>query len=298
MSAEWNAQLTDYVELMQRELPGLLPGDDCPQKTVVEAMKYSLMAGGKRIRALLVLHLCRLCGGTVEMALPFAAAIEMIHAYSLIHDDLPCMDDDDLRRGKPSCHVAFGEAAALLAGDGLLTRAFEVTLSPKTLALVGPERAARAAGELANAAGALGMVGGQMIDLENETRQVSEDQLLHMYSLKTGCLLRVSARMGCIAAGAPRELVERADRYAAAVGLAFQIVDDILDITADEAQLGKRIGSDAQNHKTTYVTLHSLDQARAKVDNLVETARQALAGTVLEDKFLLELAEELAHRNS
>lgn len=297
MTDGFKKQLNQYVALMEEELPIYLPEGPHAQQTVIDAMKYSLMAGGKRIRALLVLHLCRLCGGGVEKAVPFAAAIEMIHAYSLIHDDLPCMDDDDLRRGKPSCHIAFGEAAALLAGDGLLTRAFEITLAPDTIALVGADRAAKAAGELALAAGCLGMVGGQMIDLENEDRDdVDEGNLLNMYALKTGALLRVAARMGCIVAGADQELVERADRYAAAIGLAFQIVDDILDVTADEAQLGKHVGSDAENNKTTYVTIHTIEEARARVADLVFQAAAAIKGNPLEDSFLLELAQMLADR--
>ena len=296
MTESFKKQLNQYVSLMEEELPIYLPEGSHPQQTVIDAMKYSLMAGGKRVRAVLVLHLCRLCGGGIEKALPFAAAIEMIHAYSLIHDDLPCMDDDDLRRGKPSCHIAFGEAAALLAEDGLLTRAFETALASDTIALVGADRAAKAAGQLALAAGCLGMVGGQMIDLENEGKAVEEKELLNMYALKTGALLRVSARMGCIVAGAEEELIQRADRYAAAVGLAFQIVDDILDVTADEAKLGKHVGSDAENNKTTYVTIHTLEEARARVDQLVEEARAAVRGSRLEDEFLLELAQMLAGR--
>jgi geranylgeranyl diphosphate synthase type II len=252
MTNTFKQRFNGYLQQVNDALPCFLPQGDAAQKTVYDAMAYSLMAGGKRIRAIMTMAFCELCGGNAADAVPFAAAIEMIHAYSLIHDDLPCMDDDDMRRGKPSCHIAFGEANALLAGDGLLTLAFETMLDSANTGNLPAKRVLDAAAVLAHAAGANGMVGGQVIDLENEGKPIPFELLQTLDRLKTGALIRASAVMGCVLAGADKEVIERAERYAAAVGLAFQIVDDILDVTADQQALGKPIGSDAENEKTTY----------------------------------------------
>ena len=296
MSVEFECKFQEYLDRINAALPTYLPGDDCSQKICLEAMGYSLMAGGKRIRAIMVQAFCELCGGDPADALPYAAAIEMIHAYSLIHDDLPCMDDDDMRRGKPSCHIAYGEANALLAGDGLLTLAFETILNPKNICSIPPERALTAAGMLAGAAGIEGMVGGQVIDLESESKAIDYDTLLNIDRLKTGALIKASAKLGCIIAGADADLIQRAETYAANIGLAFQIVDDILDVTADEAALGKPIGSDAENEKTTYVTLFGIERSQEMVKDLVLQADLAIKGTRLDDSFLYELADMLADR--
>ena len=296
MNENFKPRFNAYLQQVNDALPGFLPQGDAEQKTVFDAMSYSLMAGGKRIRAIMVMAFCELCGGNPADAVPFAAAIEMIHAYSLIHDDLPCMDDDDMRRGKPSCHIAFGEANALLAGDGLLTRAFETVLNRKNTPNLPAERVLKAASVLADAAGAEGMVGGQVIDLENEGKQMPYELLQTLDRLKTGALIRASAMMGCIVAGADEETVRRAERYAAAVGLAFQIVDDILDVTADEQAFGKPVGSDAENEKTTYITLFGIEKSRQIVQELVEESNKAIQGSVLEDSFLYDLAEMLAVR--
>lgn len=286
-----------YYRAVEAALPGYLPQGDAPQKTVGEAMAYSLLGGGKRLRGVLCLAFCELSGGRMEDALPFACAIEMVHCYSLIHDDLPCMDDDDLRRGKPSCHVKFGEAMAVLAGDGLLTLGFETMLDPALTGKCPPERVVKAAGALAKAIGFSGMLGGQVIDIQSEGKAVGEGALSHLHALKTGALIRAGARMGCIVAGAGKELIGRADDYAGNIGLAFQITDDILDVTASQEALGKPIGSDKEQGKTTYVTLHGLDRSRQLAQELSEKAVSALAGSPLDDPFLRDLARQLVQRD-
>lgn len=262
---------------------------------MLEAMSYSLENGGKRIRPLLTLEFCRICGGTPEEALPFALGIEMIHTYSLIHDDLPCMDNDDMRRGKPSNHKTFGYANALLAGDGLLTLAFEVVLGENGLF---SEKKAAAGCLLAEAAGCSGMIAGQVMDLANEKKTVGVETLSDTDRLKTGELIRAAAVMGCIAAGANVEMIKAAEKYCSAVGLAFQIVDDILDVTSSETVLGKPIGSDRENGKSTYVSLLGLERARELVAELTSEAKQALNIFGSEGEFLAELADRLSCRKS
>ena len=246
--------MTTEKQKIEEALKGYLPQEKDLRKTLFASMEYSLMAGGKRLRPQLVLEFCRLCGGREEQAMPFACAVEMIHSYSLIHDDLPCMDDDDLRRGKPTNHKVYGEAAALLAGDALLTLAFETMLSPESVQAVGAGRAAAAAGELARAAGAHGMVGGQIIDLESEGKQVPLEVLEKMDEGKTGALILAACRMGCILAGASEDQKKAAEVYARSIGLAFQIEDDLLDVTGDAALLGKNTGMDSAREKSTYVS--------------------------------------------
>jgi len=244
--------------------------------SVFDAMRYSLMNGGKRIRPALVLEFARINGlSDMSAAMPFACAIEMIHTYSLIHDDLPCMDNDDLRRGKPSCHVAFGEDIALLAGDALLSLAFE-TASKADFKNISPENVVKCINELAFASGAEGMVGGQVIDLLTEGKEISEDTLKEMHFGKTGRMIICAAKMGCICANADAKALEAATEYAHNIGRVFQIVDDILDITGDEKILGKPIGSDAANSKTTYATLLGVDGAFALASELTEKAKESL----------------------
>lgn len=262
---------------------------------MLEAMAYSLSNGGKRIRPVLTLEFCRICGGDIESALPFALAAEMIHTYSLIHDDLPCMDNDDMRRGKPSNHKAFGEANALLAGDGLLTLAFETVLSASDLSA---EKKARAGLELAKAAGGSGMIAGQVMDLENEGKKVTLDTIAATDRLKTGEMIRVSAVLGCIAAGAGEEKIKVAETYCEKIGLAFQIVDDILDVTSSEAELGKPIGSDRDNEKSTYVSLLGLEESKKTAKMLTEEAKKSLEIFGKDGEFLLALADSLAERKN
>lgn len=237
---------------------------------VLDAEKYSLFAGGKRIRPFLVIEFCKLFGGKTEDAIPLASAIEMIHTSSLIHDDLPCMDNDDLRRGKPTNHKVFGYANALLAGDALLIRAFE-TISSSEL----PDKAVRhACLALSCAAGDFGMIGGQIMDLEAEEKKPSLKTLMKLHRKKTGALIRCAALLGCIAAGLDwsDERTQAACSYAEKIGLAFQIVDDILDVTGDVALLGKTIGSDVDEGKTTFVSFFTPDEAYEKAKELTEEA--------------------------
>ena len=260
---------------------------------VAEAMRYSALGGGKRIRAFLVLAFCRLFGGSEEAALPFACALECVHAYSLIHDDLPCMDNDPLRRGKPSCHIAFGEAEALLAGDALLTYAFELAASAPD---VSPVSAALAVRTLAAEAGPRGMVGGQALDMKSEMKDKAE--LWAMFDGKTAALIRASCLLGLYAAtDRPDPEDEKNIRaYADGIGIAFQIVDDILDVTSDTATLGKEVGSDEKNDKKTALAFLTLDEARAEVRRLTASACEAIGGYPGSEE-LADLAVWLAERN-
>lgn len=240
------------------------------QSSVADAMDYSLEAGGKRIRPVLVQAFCKLFGGDPGKAGAPAAAIEMIHTFSLIHDDLPCMDDDDFRRGKPSCHKQFNEACAVLAGDALAIRPFQIIADDKDL---DSDKKVKLISELAFSSGAEGMIGGQIIDMENEQREnVDEANLRQMYGLKTGMLIKTACVMGCIVAEASEEQTKAAEEYAHCLGLAFQIIDDILDVTADEKLLGKPTGSDAEENKTTFVTLFGIEGAKTEARKLTEKA--------------------------
>ena len=263
------------------------------QSSVADAMDYSLEAGGKRIRPVLVLAFCHMCGGDYRKAAAPAAAIEMIHTFSLIHDDLPCMDNDDFRRGKPSCHKKFGEACAVLAGDALAIRPFQVIAESE----LNDSMKIKLIAELACSSGAEGMIGGQIIDMENEQcSTVNGENLRMMYALKTGRLIKTSCVMGCIAAEASDEQVKNAEEYAHYLGLAFQIIDDILDVTGDEAALGKPIGSDAEENKTTFVTLYGIENAREEAVKLTDKAMKIL-GRFDNNEFLIELTKYLLDRN-
>lgn len=291
---QYEKKYRGYVEDIERALEHALPESDAPYRSVVQAMRYGVLGAGKRVRAILLIEFCKACGGSRELAMPFACAIEMVHAYSLIHDDLPCMDNDPLRRGKPSCWKAFGETTALLAGDGLLTKAFE-TASGSTAP---PDRALAALQILAQSAGDAGMLGGQVIDLEYENRPMPEELLVQMYGQKTGALLRAAVKIGCVLAGADENKIFFADQYAQKIGLAFQIVDDILDVTGDEQALGKPIGSDRESGKTTFVTLYSLEEAQKQVEALTDGARRLLDKFAWEDEFLCTLTDRLAVRKN
>lgn len=290
-------QLEAYANLTQEALERFLP-DNGNEDTVTSAMRYSLLGGGKRLRAALALAFCNALGGEQDDAIVFACALEMVHAYSLIHDDLPCMDDDDMRRGRPSCHIAFGEPVALLAGDGLLTKAFE-TLSYSQLP---PAQIVQAVGILAKAAGHLGMIGGQRLDLENETITASIERVEQTNRLKTGALISAAVALGCIAAGADAKTMDFAECYAQHIGAAFQITDDILDCTSSQEELGKPIGSDAQNHKTTYVSMYGIEEARTIAEHRIEQAKQALDAidgcSTQTTGLLYELADYILTRRS
>ncbi len=291
-------QLDTYACWTEQALEFFLPNNG-EEDTVTSAMRYSLLGGGKRLRAALTLAFCSALGGKKEDAIVFACALEMVHAYSLIHDDLPCMDDDEMRRGRPSCHIAFGEAVALLAGDGLLTKAFE-TLSRSELP---PEQTVQAISVLAKAAGHLGMIGGQRLDLENEIIAASIERVEQTNRLKTGALISAAVALGCIAAGADSKTMGFAESYAQHIGAAFQITDDILDCTSSQEELGKPIGSDAQNHKTTYVSMYGIEEAKKIAGHRIEQAKQALdaidsCSMQGASEFLYELADYILTRRS
>ena len=289
-------QLEYYAELVEDTLNRYLPETECLQKSVILAARHSLNAGGKRIRPALVMEFCRVCGGEPEDALPVACAIEMMHTFSLIHDDLPCMDDDDMRRGQPSCHKAYGEATALLAGDALAMLPYQIIAEAALKKRLDSGAALKIISLLGESAGIFGMIGGQVIDTENEGKQLPVNILLQMYRMKTGALLDFCCRAGCIAAGAGADKQLAAGDYAQKLGLAFQIIDDILDVTADEKLLGKPVHSDAESGKHTYVTAVGLENARAEAERLTNQAMKAL--DAFEDtQFLRELTDMLLKRN-
>lgn len=272
--------LKAYLEtkrtLVERALGNYIPAQNGPSTLLQEAMRYSLLAGGKRIRPILHLASVEACGGKPEICLGFACALEMIHTYSLIHDDLPAMDNDQLRRGKPTNHVVFGEAMALLAGDGLLTEAFRVIAQEALEGGMEPLRVLRAILELAAAVGPQGMVGGQAADILNEGKVVDPDTLAFIHTRKTGALIRASVLTGGILAGASGELLENLAKYGEALGLAFQIRDDLLNEEGDPARLGKAVKTDQARGKATYPGLFGVEQSRDRLKSLVDQAVEAL----------------------
>ncbi len=287
----------EYISIINSKLDSFVPACTYGEPVVSDAMKYSLGIGGKRIRPVLLLEFCRVCGGDTEKALPFAVALEMIHTYSLIHDDLPCMDDDDMRRGMPSCHIKYGEEYALLAGDALLTRAFGV-IAESELAKENPLCAVNAVSVLSEFAGVNGMIGGQTVDLKNEGRKASLETLEIMDSLKTGALIVSAAKLGCLAANADELQTGAAVTFCEKIGHAFQIVDDILDVVGDEKELGKPIGSDSQSDKSTYVSLLGLEKSREYADRLTKEAIEALEIFGDDAEFLKQLAAMLVERKN
>ena len=282
--------------LIEAELEKLYTTDNSPASKLYEAERYSLLAGGKRIRPSLVIESCRMLGGDIEAAIPFAEAVEMIHTYSLIHDDLPCMDDDDMRRGNPTCHKVYGEAIATLAGDGLLTDAFSVcVMNPH----VTGDCAATAVALLSGAAGSYGMVKGQVTDLYGESNYLTEEELVELHLGKTGAMICVSVQLGALAAGvAPNdERVEKLTAFAQRIGLAFQIIDDILDATASEEALGKSVGSDKDKNKTTFLSFFTVDQARAQAEDMTSSAIKQISDIEGSER-LISLALYLCNREN
>lgn len=268
--------------------------DDPDLQVLLDAERYSLFAGGKRIRPTLTLEFCRLFGGEEAAALPFACAVEMVHTYSLIHDDLPCMDNDDLRRGKPTNHKVFGEGVAVLAGDALLTGAFEAAA---TNTAAGAETSAMAVAYLAGCAGRYGMIGGQIMDIEGEKRKLSQDEVFRLQSLKTGALISAASVMGALAAGVRTDdhAMERVVRYAENIGLVFQIVDDLLDRRGDEATLGKRVHVDEEHHKNTFLSFCTEEEAWLYAERLTADACRAIR-LYPSSEILVSLAEWLLKR--
>jgi len=283
----------EYQKLINEALESAIAPSDSLYGKIFEAMRYSLNAGGKRIRPVLVLEFARIFGVDYKVAMPFAVALEMIHTYSLIHDDLPCMDDDDLRRGRPTNHKMFGEATAVLAGDALLNRAFEHILDNSVD--VDSETVLKAMRILANASGAEGMIGGQIIDMEGENREldISETELLQ--SMKTGAIIKAGACMGCVLGNADAKMLEVAKEYAEYIGLAFQIKDDILNVEGDAQIIGKDVGNDEESGKSTFVKLLGLDACKERVQLLTEKAVDK-AKELPESEFLVWLAYELLSR--
>lgn len=293
-------QLQQRVTQAEQVISAYLPPVEGMQRTVLEAMEYSVLAGGKRLRPVLLLESYRLSGGEGTLAEPFAAAIEMIHTYSLVHDDLPAMDNDRYRRGKLTTHAKYGEAMGILAGDGLLTYAFE-TAAKAFDQVKDPADAARVAHAmqvLANKAGVYGMLGGQVIDVESEGQPgMTLEKILQIHTLKTAALIEASLMIGAILAGADDTRITQMEQVARAVGIAFQIQDDILDITSTQEVLGKPIGSDARNEKTTYVTLRGMDASACEVKHLSEEATDILRQIPGDTLFLEELVQLLTVRN-
>lgn len=290
-----NALLKDYKQMVENRIEELFPEADCSYNEVIKAARYSLLNGGKRIRPVIMMEFCKLCGGNPEDALDFAVALEMIHTYSLIHDDLPCMDNDDMRRGKPSCHKAFGEDIALLSGDALLTEAFFVASNAR----VSADKRLNAISFLSTNAGVHGMIGGQVLDLSFEESKPDATALQDMYMRKTGALLIAAASIGCVSAGKyDEETLKSAAKYGYNLGLAFQIVDDILDVTANEEVLGKPVGSDEKNNKTTFITLYGLSEAFAIAAQLSNAALDALDEIGGDTEALYEITNYLLDRNS
>lgn len=288
-------QLKIYTEEVEKVVEKYLPAEEGHQKTVLEAMDYSVRAGGKRLRPLLMRETYRLFGGTGTEVEPFMAAIEMIHTSSLIHDDLPCMDNDTLRRGMPTAWVKYGYDMAVLAGDGLMIYAFET--AAKALPMTeNKDRVARCMGLLAEKTGIYGMIGGQTVDVELTNKPIPKDKLDFIYRLKTGALLEASMMIGAILAGASEDEVKTAEKTASLVGLAFQIQDDILDVTSNAETLGKPVLSDEKNNKTTYVTLEGLEKAKKDVEEISARAVEELHSLGRTNEFLEELIQMLVTR--
>lgn len=290
---ELKKQLSEYQELINKAIIDYLPKASNGQRDVVRAMKYSLANGGKRLRPVLVMEFCKMCGGDIKDALPLACAIEYIHTYSLIHDDLPCMDNDDMRRGNPSCHKMFGESTALLAGDALLTHAFDIIASSD----LNDSVKATAVALLAQNSGVGGMIGGQVLDLKYEKEDPSITELITVHKLKTGALISAACLLGCVAGNATDEQISSASNFAYCLGIAFQIRDDILDVIGDEETLGKPIGSDAESNKETYVTLVGIKKAEEDVKNLSDKA-VALLEKFDNNEFMISLCNYLAEREN
>lgn len=287
--------LDNYNDAINTRLDEILKPYNAEYSKLLDAVYYSACAGGKRIRPKIMLEFMRVCGGNTNYALNFACALEMIHTYSLVHDDLPCMDNDDIRRGRPSCHKAFDEATALLAGDALLTDAFSVALKTENISY---ENVLKSALVLAECAGSKGMIGGQVIDLKYENKTAPISVVKELYRLKTGALLVAAAKIGCILAGADDNKIKAAADFAENIGLAFQIRDDILDIVGNEVELGKPIGSDAYEKKSTYVTLVGLEKAQDDVVDITNKALMSLDAFDGDTSSLKQLALELIKRNN
>lgn len=296
--SQFMEELQQKVEHINNVLEKFLPVEEGQQRIIFEAMNYSVRAGGKRLRPILMEETYHMFGGSSAVIEPFMAAIEMIHTYSLVHDDLPAMDNDEYRRGKKTTHAVYGEAMGILAGDALLNLAYETAAKAFDME-VADTRVARAFAVLAKKAGVYGMVGGQVVDVESEKSDdcsITREKLDFIYRLKTGALIESSMMIGAILAGASSDEVSRVEQIAAKLGLAFQIQDDVLDVTSTLEVLGKPVGSDEKNNKATYVTFEGLDKAVSDVERISKEAEDQLDDLGYDDAFLKELFEYLIHR--
>ncbi|MCI5604738.1 MAG: polyprenyl synthetase family protein [Clostridia bacterium] len=286
-------ELKDRIKIIDNALEKFLPEKDNSQSVIYRAMRYSVFAGGKRLRPILMTEVCRMCGGILDDVMPFACAMEMIHTYSLIHDDLPAMDNDDMRRGMPTNHIKFGEATAILAGDALLNKAFE------TVSEYGKDvpNAMRAISILALSSGTEGMIGGQVVDIESEGKDIDIDKLRYIHLLKTGAIIRSSCVVGAVVAGADDDEIKAVDEFASNLGVAFQIRDDILDVTGNAQELGKPIGSDEKSGKNTYVKLLGLEKSEELVEKYSKKAIDALCIFGERAEFLKRLTDYLINRS-
>ena len=289
-------ELSNRVRENELIIKKYLPAEEGPHRTVLEAMNYSVLAGGKRLRPMLMLETYRLFGGNGNVIEPFMAAIEMIHSYSLVHDDLPALDNDEFRRGRKSTHAAYGEAMGILAGDALLNYAYETALRAFDLPAAA-ERTAAALKVLAEKAGIGGMVGGQVVDVESEGKKIDAETLMFIHRNKTGALIEAAMMIGAILAGGVEKQIATVEQVAGNIGLAFQIRDDILDVTGNEAELGKPVGSDEKNEKVTYVSLYGLDEAEKKVRELSDEAIGLLHQLPERNLFLEQLLLSLVERS-
>lgn len=296
--SQFMEELQQKVEHINNVLEKFLPTEEGQQRIIFEAMNYSVRAGGKRLRPMLMEETYHMFGGSSAVIEPFMAAIEMIHTYSLVHDDLPAMDNDEYRRGKKTTHAVYGEAMGILAGDALLNLAYETAAKAFDMEVI-DARVARAFTVLAKKAGVYGMVGGQVVDVESEKSDdcpITREKLDFIYRLKTGALIESSMMIGAILAGASSDEVSRVEQIAAKLGLAFQIQDDVLDVTSTLEVLGKPVGSDEKNNKATYVTFEGLDKAVSDVERISKEAEEQLDDLGYDDAFLKELFEYLIHR--
>lgn len=292
---EFKAVLKEKASYIEKLLKEYMPKEEGYQRTIMEAMNYSLSAGGKRLRPILTLEACKSVGGDYKDAISFAMAIEMIHTYSLIHDDLPALDNDELRRGRKTNHIVFGEDMAILAGDALLNYAFEVMLLG-SMNKENPKKYLNAMYEIASAAGINGMIGGQVVDVQSENKKIPKEKLDYIHNNKTAAIMIGCMRAGAIIGNANDRELENITQYAKNIGLAFQIVDDILDIVGDESKLGKKVGSDIDNNKSTYPSLIGLEESKEEANRLIKEAKEALTQISNDTEFLSDLADYIVDR--
>jgi geranylgeranyl diphosphate synthase type II len=295
---EFKDKIQEIVKKVDSSLDTYIESENTYPETIYKAMRYSLFAGGKRLRPILTIATCQALGGNIDDAMPFACALEMIHTYSLIHDDLPAMDNDDYRRGKLTNHKVFGDAMAILAGDGLLNKAAETMMKQTIDKSLNYERSIKAMYEIMSASGSEGMVGGQVVDLESEGKNIDKDTLYFMDSHKTGALIRAAVRAGAIIAGASDEKLQKLTEFAESIGLAFQIKDDILDVIGDEKKLGKKIGSDVINNKSTFVTIFGLEKSKQMAEEISKKAIDSLKILGENGEFLRQITDYLINREA